>query len=79
VKNIRCFINNEPELNQYVVLTILVGGLIALVIGGYKYLYMFPGLPNLTLPAYGLLSALIGIAIAYFFVRLRRSYDDLAM
>ena len=70
----RRIIDNEPQLNRYLVLSVLIIGLIVLVGGGYEYVFAFPGLPNLTLPAYGLISGVIGIILGYFFVRIRKNY-----
>jgi hypothetical protein len=75
----RRIIDNERQLNRYVVLTILILGLIVLVAGGYWFVFAFPGFPNLTLPGYALISAIVGIILGYFFVRLRKNYPDLSM
>ncbi len=75
----RKIIDNERELNRNVVLALLILGLIVLLVGGYLYVLSFPGIPNLTLPGYTLISALVGITVAYFFVKLRKDYSDLSM
>jgi hypothetical protein len=75
----RRIVNDKPQPNQYVVLAILITGLIILVVGGYKYVYEFPAIPNLTIAGYGFVSGVIGLAAGYFFVRLRKKYSDLSM
>jgi hypothetical protein len=75
----RRIIDNERQLNQYFVLTVLILGLIFFVGGGYFFVFAFPGFPNLTLPGYALVSALVGIILGYLFVRFRKEYADLSM
>lgn len=75
----RRIIDNEHELNRYLVLTFLILGLIVLLIGGYLYVFAFPGFPNMILPSYVFVSAVVGFILGYLFVKLRSSYPDLSM
>jgi hypothetical protein len=69
---------SKSRNSNYFVLIVLALGLLLFVLGSY-YLFSFPSVPNLTLPAYAFVSLIVGFVASYFFVRLRKKYADLSM
>jgi LexA-binding, inner membrane-associated putative hydrolase len=70
---------DKTKDTNYFVLGVLIIGLAIFAVGGYYSLLSFPGIPNFTLAFYALVSTLVGFAIAYVFVRVRKKYADISL
>ncbi|MGI0090355.1 MAG: hypothetical protein ACREBS_01475, partial [Nitrososphaerales archaeon] len=72
----RKLIDTKSKDASWLVLAILIAGLVIFLIGSF-YLFSPPTIPiNLTLAGFGLVSAFVGFAASYLFLRVRRKSED---